>query len=80
MLNSFEKYAKIIHFSSFFDENFKKIFSKFPNNLCFSSKREKLTHGLLKFFLKNAKIMHFSQFSEEGFSKFSQQISIPIGF
>ena len=37
LLNSFEKYAKIMHFLQFFKENFLKMFNK----LCFSSKRAK---------------------------------------
>ena len=77
MLNSIEKYAKIIHFLM---KIFKRFSQNFPTICVFRPNAKKLPHGLLKFFFKNAKIMHFSQFSEEGFSKFSQQISIPIGF
>ena len=80
LLNSFEKYAKIIHFLSIFWWKFFKDFLTISQKFVFSSKREKINAWFFKILLKNAKLMHFSQFSEEVFSKFSQQISIPIGF
>ena len=60
VVTNFPKIIIIIQFFySIFIKNF-QIFSKFSNNLCFSSKkREKLTHALLNFFDQYAKIMHF---------------------
>ena len=64
-----------MHFFEFSEEKFSKFlkfFSKFPNNLCRSPKREK-THG--KFFEKYVKILHYRNFLNRFFLKISKKLS-----
>ena len=63
LLNSFEKYAKIMHFKPFSKEIFWKLSKISQQFVLFEQTREKLTHGLLKFLEKHAKIIDFSRFS-----------------
>ena len=63
LLNFFEKYAKIMRFQQFSEENLFKIFENFLKTFLqivfFVQSRKKVTQGLLNFFEKYAKIMHF---------------------
>ena len=65
IVNFFEKYAKIMHFSNFL-KKFLKIFEKFiriSNKFVFRQNARKINAWIVNFFEKYAKIMHFSQFS-----------------
>ena len=61
--------------NSIFLRNFHQKMSKFPNNLCLSSKRPKMNAYFVNLFEKYGKIMHFLQFSDEKFSKISEIFS-----
>ena len=68
--NKFSKNNKKFNFSIEFSSKIFKVFSKFSNNLCFSSKRRKSNAWSVNFFEKYAKIMHFINFRKKIFENF----------
>ena len=62
LLNSFQTYAKIMHFLQFSSENFPKISQKFPANSVFRPNAQKLNAGFVRFFEKYAQKSIFSNF------------------